>query len=259
MINVLLLEDDESFCEKIQETINKRNNIKLIAKTNSSAEAVRILKVNTIDGIIVDLELHYGEGSGFEFLKKVKELNLKRKPLIIVNTNIISNIIYEKLHKGFADVIFYKKQIGYSPEMVIDSLLLLKEQSDIINQKLPSNLDNESRKEKINDLIDSELDNIGISHRLKGRKYIAEAIYYILNENNKDITAFQYLAKKYKLVVNSINKAIQTAINETWRTSSVEDLKANYTAKINYYTGVPTPTEFIYYYVDKIKKMIENN
>ena len=29
-----------------------------------------------------------------------------------------------------------------------------------------------------------------------------------------------------------------------------------YTARINYATGVPTPMEFIYYYVEKIKKEI---
>ena len=29
-----------------------------------------------------------------------------------------------------------------------------------------------------------------------------------------------------------------------------------YTARVNYETGVPTPTEFIYYYADKIRKEI---
>lgn len=49
---------------------------------------------------------------------------------------------------------------------------------------------------------------------------------------------------------------MQNAILHAWRISSLEDLTALYTARINYETGVPTPTEFIYYYADKIKKML---
>ena len=47
---------------------------------------------------------------------------------------------------------------------------------------------------------------------------------------------------------------MQNAILSAWRKSSIEDLNQYYTAKINYETGVPTPTEFIYYYVKKIEK-----
>lgn len=49
---------------------------------------------------------------------------------------------------------------------------------------------------------------------------------------------------------------MQNAILHAWRRSSLEDLEKNYTAKINYETGIPTPTEFMYYYADKIKKAI---
>lgn len=49
---------------------------------------------------------------------------------------------------------------------------------------------------------------------------------------------------------------MQTAINYAWRISSIDDLMTHYTARINHQTGVPTPTEFIYYYADKIKKYL---
>ena len=47
---------------------------------------------------------------------------------------------------------------------------------------------------------------------------------------------------------------MQNAILHAWRISSLEDLTTYYTARINYETGVPTPTELIYYYADKIKR-----
>ena len=55
---------------------------------------------------------------------------------------------------------------------------------------------------------------------------------------------------------SSISRAMQTAINYAWRISSIDDLMTYYTARINHQTGVPTPTEFVYYYADKIRKYL---
>lgn len=256
-MNILLIEDDEKLCQCFISIIDKRDDIRLISKTDSGIEALEIVKRNKLDGIIVDLELHSGESSGFEFLHKLKQLNINPKPIIIVNTNIISNVVYDKLHEEFADVIFYKKQKDYSPNKVIDTLLLLRRNDK--NNTMTVNKKYEDENRKIDNLIKEELDLIGISYKLKGREYIAEAIAYILQEDNKELSPFQFLANKHKLLTSSISRAIQTAINETWRTSAIEDLKMNYTAKINYHTGVPTPTEFIYFYSQRIKEMIEND
>lgn len=49
---------------------------------------------------------------------------------------------------------------------------------------------------------------------------------------------------------------MQTSINYAWRLSSIEDLLKHYKARINHETGVPTPTEFIYYYKEKIRRRI---
>ena len=47
---------------------------------------------------------------------------------------------------------------------------------------------------------------------------------------------------------------MQNAILYAWRVSSLDDISEIYTARINHETGVPTPTEFIYFYADKVKK-----
>ena len=49
---------------------------------------------------------------------------------------------------------------------------------------------------------------------------------------------------------------MQNAILHAWRITPIEDLSKYYTARVNYETGVPTPTELIYYYSNKIKKEI---
>ena len=106
--------------------------------------------------------------------------------------------------------------------------------------------------------VNYELDLIGIASHLQGRKYLFDAITYLLSEEgeNSQVSINQYLLSKHKRPTSTINRAMQNVITRAWRVNSIEDLERYYTAHINYNTGVPTPVEFIYYYVGKIKKEI---
>lgn len=250
-IKIVLLEDNNEESKMFQDFINKHNDITLVSKTKSSDEALTLVKKHSPDAIILDLELHEGNGSGFDFLNNLKNLLLPYKPLIIVTTNIASKVIYDKLHKDFVDLIFYKKQSDYSPKLVIDALVLLAQEPKLKPANI--NISPEEKDLELRNRINKELNLIGISYKLKGREYLFEGIYYLLTSNNPNITVFQHLSNRYKLLTSSISRAIQTSINHTWRTSAIEDLKLNYTAQINYNTGVPTPTEFIYFIVNKLK------
>ena len=257
-MKVLLIEDDEIECAMYKELIESKDNIKLVAITNSSTEAIKHVNNYKPDGIILDLELNNGEGSGFDFIENLKKQKLDKYPKIVVTTNIYSDSVYNFLHKNKIDFIFYKNQVTYSRENVLNTLLLLKayeKPNKMIDFKLESD---KNEVDKLSDLINKELDLIGVGTHLKGRKYLYDAIYFIIkNDGNEDnISVIQFLVGKYKRSNSTISRAMQNAILHAWRISSLEDLSALYTARINYETGVPTPTEFIYYYADKIKKAL---
>ena len=46
---------------------------------------------------------------------------------------------------------------------------------------------------------------------------------------------------------------MQNAIAKAWRTTPIDDLLKYYTAKISSDKGIPTITEFIYHYANKLK------
>ena len=75
----------------------------------------------------------------------------------------------------------------------------------------------------------------------------------ILNPLIRGVPAFN-VSTKSTLSFPSLRKRRRSL--PSFLSSSIEDLTTYYTAKVNYETGIPTPMEFIYYYVDKIKKMI---
>lgn len=254
-MKILLIEDDINECNIYKALSKTRKDIKLVGITDSDVEGIKYLKEYKPEGIILDLELNKGTGTGtgFDFIEKIKELKLDVFPKIIVATNICSDSVYEFLHRSGVEFIFYKKQNNYSQENVINTLLLLRGYTNKIT-KDSKTID--STNNNIADIINKELDLIGIATHLQGRKYLRDAILYIIeNENNENkVTVVQFLVNKYKKSNSTISRAMQNSILHAWRISSLEDLNTYYTAKINYETGVPTPTEFIYYYADKIKK-----
>ena len=259
-MKLLLIEDDKNECDKFIEAANKRNDVEFVGITNSAEEGIKLIKSNIPDGIILDLELNEGKGNGFDFLKDIRKLKLKKFPKIVVNTNVRSDSVYDYLHENKVDFIFYKKQTNYSVNAVINLLLMLNEyrNGDNNDKSITSNdvKDDEENLKIISEKINKELDLIGVSTHLQGRKYLYDSILYLLSKESDDgrISINQYLGSKYKKATSTISRAMQNAILHAWRVSSIEDLETYYKAKINYETGVPTPVEFIYYYVDKIKK-----
>ena len=255
-MKILLIEDDVNECEKFKEIVNNKDGVELIAVTNSSTEGLKYVKRYMPEAIILDLELNAGEGSGFEFLKELRRLKLTINPKVIVTTNVYSDSVYDYLHENKVDFIFYKKQEKYSVENVINTLLLLQGYTNKNNGKDLEIENSEENMQMLSDKINTELDLVGVGIHLQGRKYLHDSILYVLTheDENSKISINQYLMSKYKKASSTINRAMQNAIIHAWRISSIEDLEKYYTAKINYETGIPTPVEFIYYYVNKIRK-----
>ena len=206
----------------------------------------------------MDLELNHG-GSGnadaIDFLANMKKLKLNYEPIVIVTTHINSKRTYEVLHKDGADLILYKNHPKYSANYVLNKFINLRSASP---QKAFASIEIEMKEneDKISDCIYHELDLIGVTQNLKGRQYVHDAILFLIENPKSDMNVIQYLAKIHKRSTNTITNGIQNAIIHAWRVSPIEDLTTYYTAKVNYETGVPTPMEFIYYYVDRIKKLV---
>ena len=98
-MSILILEDDQKTINELEKYIEKRDDVCLVAKTNSSYDALKLVKKYRPEAIIVDLELHFGVGSGFEFLKSLRNTTLNFSPLIVVNTNILSPSIFQNIHE----------------------------------------------------------------------------------------------------------------------------------------------------------------
>ena len=255
-MKILVIEDDINDCNNFIECVKNRNDIEIIASTDSDVEGLDIVRRFKPEGIILDLELNNsktGHADSLEFLTNIKKIGLNYQPIIIVTTHVNSKRTYDILHRNGVDLILYKDHPQYSSNYVLNKFINLRK----IETEFTLETVNEKEQEKdnkISELIYKELDLIGVITKLKGREYIHDAILYLIQNPSSDTNVIQHLTKVYKKSGNTITNGIQNAIIHAWRVSSIEDLTTYYTARVNYETGIPTPMEFIYYYVDKIKK-----
>lgn len=257
-MKILIIEDDIIDCNNFIDCIKSRKDVELVAVTDSDIDALRYVKTKQPEGIALDLELNNsqsGNTDSFEFLVNLKKLKLNNEPIIIVTTHVNSRRTYDMLHRMGVDLILYKDHHKYSCNHVLNQFINLRRKPVMATENSIEEIFEDNEK-KISNLINHELEIIGVTSKLKGRAYIHDAILYLIENENSDLSVIQYLTKVHKKSATTITNGIQNAIIHAWRISAVDDLLNNYTAIINHETGIPTPMEFIYYYRDKIKELI---
>ena len=257
-MKILIIEDDVTDCNNFINCIKGRKDVELVAVTDSDIDGLKYVKTKQPEGIILDLELNNsksGNTDSFGFLENVKKLKLNIEPIIIVTTHVNSKRTYDILHRKGVDLILYKDHPKYSCDHVLNQFLNLRTSpATNVETSIEDLFKNEE--EKISNLINHELELIGVNSKLKGREYIHDAILFLLQEEDSNISVIQHLTKIYKKPASTITNGIQNAIIHAWRVSAVDDLLKHYTSTVNHETGVPTPMELVYYYRDKIKKLI---
>ena len=256
-MKILVIEDDVKDCNNFLECEKTRKDIKIVAITDSDIKGLEYVKSKQPEGIVLDLELNNSESGStdsFEFLDNLKKLKLSYEPIVIVTTHINSKRTYEILHKKGVELIMYKDHPNYSSNNVFNKLISLRKVEEKAEQEKSLEEILQDEEEKLSEYINKELDAVGITSNLKGRKYIHDAILFLIQNENSEESVIQYLSKIHQKSKSTISNGIENAIIHGWRVSPIEDLEKNYTAKINYHTGIPTPMELIYYYVEKTKR-----
>jgi DNA-binding NarL/FixJ family response regulator len=251
-LSILLVEDDQETCKRFSDYIETIDDIRLIGITNNSDKAISFIKDFLPEAVILDLELHRGGGNGLFVLQHLK--NISFRPYVLVTTNNSSTTTLECARQLGADFIMQKHQQNYSEKEAVDFLYAMKniirEQRRRENQNADPPESPDQRSKRIVRKITAELNRIGISPKLVGYRYLIDAIQIIMKEPTHNVCSI--IGNTYHKTEASVERAMQNAINKAWKTSDINDLLLYYTAKISSDKGVPTVTEFIYYYVHKL-------
>jgi len=237
-MKIVIIEDDVAACREFINCANSRTDIVITGMTGRSDEGIEFVKNKLPDGIILDLELSWGQGSGVMFLDQFQKLELSVHPVLVITTQNRSLDIQRQIHSEYGvDFIFSKFQEDYSADMVIKHLL--KFRSFLSQRKgtypaLQSVETPEEIQSRVKQRIKAELDAFGIAVKYKGRGIAEDAIYLLLTKNSNDSeTVFQELARSRGTHYNNIVRPLQTAINDAWQNADdIDTLMKVYTAPV---------------------------
>ena len=253
-LEILLVEDDPFDRENMLKEIESNSlDFDLIGSTDSSAEAIQIVRNTRPDAVILDLELHQGQGDGLEFLQQLKSVGGLYRPFVLVTTNNISAVTHNLARELGADFIMTKSQAVYSPKAVLDFLLITK---SVISGGLPEQPEKVKTPAQAQTVkqykraICNELNLVGLSPKAVGYKYLVDSIIAVMEGPVPHLC--NVIGNKYGKSEHSVERAMQNCIARAWNAMDVKELARHYTAKIVSDKGIPTVTEFIYFYAQKV-------
>lgn len=253
ILSILIIEDDVTACRELKECIEQHEELELVEITNNAHNALLLVRSHIPNVILLDLELHRGGGNGFIFLNELAKMNLDHPPYILVTTNNMSEVTLEQAKELGADFTLTKYEDGYCAEYVIENILLMR---NAIRRKnstimpLPDMTPAQAEQLLIK-RIQRELDLVGVSTKLLGYNYLVDAILLTIQGHVGNLA--RILAPKYAKSEKSIERAMQSAIKQTWQSADIDDLLHYYTAKVRPERGCPTLMEFVSYYAMRIK------
>ncbi|MCL2638587.1 MAG: response regulator [Oscillospiraceae bacterium] len=254
-LKVLLIEDDATACRDIIKAADITDGIRLIGVTNSTDKAVQCVSDGLPDAIILGIELNKTSGKGLPFMQQLRDMKLEIFPYILVTTNSTDAAANDTAREMGADFIICKQQSDYKAANVMDFLGSVK--SVILGKKKQSGTevlsveDKEDIDKKTHKRIHAELDLIGVSPKVVGRSYLVDGIQRIMEKPEPNFS--RKIAAHFGKSVPSVERAMQTAITGAWKNNNPQELTKYYTARISPTKGIPTVTEFIYFYASKVK------
>lgn len=251
-LKVLHIEDADLERRDMAIAFKKVNNLLMVGSVAEADEGLSIVKEYMPDVVILDLELREGSKDGLYFLQGLQKLIIPYKPFVLVTTYNSSEAVFSPARDLGADFVYSKTQRDYGTDLVIQFLANIQE-SLLKNKSVRKTIYSEDNAQKFVMQIEAEFKKIGLKRRLKGYKYLKDAIQ-LLYENTENY--IETIAGKYGVTAKKVDDDMRYAIRSTWNTSAIEDLFNNYTAPVNSRTGSPTVKEFTDYYCEKIKDML---
>lgn len=239
-IRILLVEDNQEKRLEFHYQIQQNPHFELCGETGSETEGLKLLKNRNADVVILDLELE--EGNGIQFAEKMRQLPIPQ-PFVVVTTNNGSSSILQYLRRELkVDFIFQKTNMSYTAKQVLDIIDKVYKYHSEPDPKLAD------ERQIIRERALQELQNMGFPPSA-GRNYLVEAFSFLAEHPDDSLKVskviYPAIAGKYQTDPANVERAIRSAIERVWSSSSLITLSKYYPYDVKNKNGRPSNGEFI--------------
>lgn len=213
MYNLLIADDNIDFSKCLVNAImNQLPNVRLLGISTDGEETLSLLKNNSIDLLILDLDMPLI--NGIEILKKLE--GSYKIPNIIVISGYIEMLNEVKSYKIVNRCIYKGQNFNY----VVSNIVDVVKEFDLTKKEL-----------LIRNKIINELQFLGFNLKHKGTTYLLDTIYYIItNEYSYNITnleknIYSQIAIQHNTSLLNIKHNIFKAIQSMYVENDAEKIK----------------------------------
>ena len=245
-IKVLMIDDNKSLVDMIEEYFSDNEKIKVVKKAYSGLEGIKVIDKNRNDYDVIILDLIMPNKDGIYVLDEMKKRGIS-KPVIISTSYNQDEMIRKVSEYGVRYFLLKPYDLTDLESRILElSNFELKENKNI-------NLFHNGLQMSITKI----LHDLGVPSHIKGYQYIKEGIMLIY-ENPRMIGGitkelYPEIANKYNTTVSRVERAIRHAIEVSWNRGDWDLMDEIFGHSVDVDKAKPTNSEFIVTVADKLR------
>ena len=245
-IKVLMIDDNKSLVDMIEEYFSDNEKIKVVKKAYSGLEGIKVIDKNRNDYDVIILDLIMPNKDGIYVLDEMKKRGIN-KPVIISTSYNQDEMIRKVSEYGVRYFLLKPYDLTDLESRILElSNFELKENKNI-------NLFHSGLQMSITKI----LHDLGVPSHIKGYQYIKEGIMLIY-ENPRMIGGitkelYPEIANKYNTTVSRVERAIRHAIEVSWNRGDWDLMDEIFGHSVDVDKAKPTNSEFIVTVEDKLR------
>ncbi len=255
-IKVMIVEDNKDFCSVLEEVIEAEEDFEVIDIAADGEEAIKSLKKNQCDVLLLDIIMPNLDGIGV--LERLKsEPDIKSIPKVIMLTALGHENITQRAIKLGADYYIMKP---FDLKVLIQRIREIgaREELGTSTEKIRSSYTpNIKGKDSLKAEVTSIIHKIGVPAHIKGYEYLREAILIVFEDvdllNGITKQLYPRIASKYNTTASRVERAIRHAIEVAWDRGNIEFLNRLFGHTVNLKKGKPTNSAFIAKIADNLR------
>ena len=248
-INIFIADNADDCRAEFIKFFENKNQFNIVGQTKDGNEALKAIKNNPVDILIMDVVL--AGLDGFELLEKAKVDLGNKMPKVIITSSLSHNGFIDKaLSLGVSYFMIKPIQLP-SLERRITDILGLSESVPIPEQNFKN-----MRSKVIDEKISNVFITVGIPAHIKGYQFLREAIKLAIDKpeiiNSITKRLYPSIADKFDTSSSKVERAIRHAIEVAWNRGKIENINNLFGIKVYNQNEKPTNGEFIALVADKI-------
>ncbi|MDD3893797.1 MAG: sporulation transcription factor Spo0A [Syntrophomonadaceae bacterium] len=255
-IGVVVADDNKEFCCILSDYFSNEPDFNIIAECANGMEVLDVIESNNPEVLILDLIMPYMDGIGV--MERINELELEKKPKIIVLTAFGQETITQRAMQLGADYYILKPfnldVLGDRVKQIVrdNNERTEKTRSSMISVRTQANSPRNLEVE-----VTKVIHEIGVPAHVKGYQYLRDAIILVTEEINYlgAVTKELYptIAQKYDTTASRVERAIRHAIELAWDRGDIDKINKVFGYTVSGEKGKPTNSEFIAIIADRLR------